>query len=233
MKTVISKLMEKIRGVFSVILDKIKSIIKWDDICRFSVDAFEQFQHSDIYVRVHTSYLHLGEKEKKLANAGLAIAGIIFLIMMVYPFVSHLGTKAESIEKAGRVLEDMKHVGRTFQESKSAVSALKRKFKSDPNFKAAPFVEKIASEVGIKKIDSFNAKAPQKKDFLVIKKYVVKLSKIHLRNVVDFIYKIENSRVPFFVTSLKLSRLFSNIKYFNLDLVISYKEFKEAGKNEK
>jgi len=233
MKDLYSKGKDELTGIFQKANERARELIFPEKMVLFITDKIELIKDSDIYNRINAVYSNLGGNERKVVKWALAGAGAFLLFMLFFAAVSFLGGYKNRIEKAEDVLDKIKEVKRSFRDSETAIRELRRTFRAGTDFKVASFVEEKATESGIRKIDAFDLKGKQKKEFVNVTRYLVRISKVHLRNIVDFLYKVENSGHPIFVNSLKMTRLFSNVKYFNLEMILSHKVFNEEKKNEK
>ena len=235
MRALMEKIKNTLDGFYENTFKGIKDSALVESVTQSFLNILEQIQQSETYEKLQATYQNLDDNGKRLVKwISIGISGLLVLTI-VLAALSYLNEFSSRIDKAKKLIEEIKLVSDSSKDSETAIRSLKRNFRVDDDFKVGSFIEAKASEVGIEKIESFSEKGTQKKEYITVTNYVIKATKVHLRSLVDLIYGIENSGHPLFVNGLKMTRLFSNIKYFNIEMMISHKKFskEEEKENEK
>ena len=163
----------------------------------------------------------LNERERWIVFGGAGAVAALLIVVIISTFMAALGGMERRIVQRRDELRKIAALRGKFIEIDRELSRLEEIIQQGgTNFSINSFLETTAAENGIK-ITSVNEKSAPPNDLYRERQVEVNLKQIYLRNLVDFLYKIENSPRLLRIKSLQVKPNYSNPVYLNVVFTVS------------
>ncbi|MBF0228433.1 MAG: type II secretion system protein M [Desulfamplus sp.] len=156
----------------------------------------------------------LSRREQDVVSVG-SVAVILFILIqfILLPTLDKRQSFINKVNAKKDALKEMVELESRYQEIQSSVMAEKiLVMKRDKSFTLFSFLDRLAQESNVK--DNVSYMKPFKRQSenseVAFSSVKVKLDEVVMRQVVDFIYKIESSNNLVYISSLSLSRTGEN-----------------------
>ena len=163
----------------------------------------------------------LNQRERYIV-LGSALAGAVLLVLIILgSAMGGLGRKERKITMLKDELRRINTIRGNFSEIEREIQRLEGIIRRTGNaFSITTHLESLAQETGVK-ITSLNEKTSPPNDLYKERQVEANLRQIYLRNLIDFLYKIENSRQLLRIKSLQIKPNYSNPLYLNVVFSVS------------
>jgi hypothetical protein len=176
----------------------------------------------------------LSSSERDVRAVRIGIAGLCLLI--IYIVFHALSSGTERLEKQVRQLETeldrVEDLRSEYEGSKKRIAELSSRIKEE-NEPLISVVEQILLDENIDRknfsIKDVNLRAGESEDFYEEKSIDVELKDLSLKDLVDILYKIQNTPSFLKVSNLNISTKFNKSDSMTVKLRVSTFEFRELG----
>lgn len=188
-------------------------------------DLFKRFNFESIY----NTFLGLQPKEQIVA---LIVSGVVLATVIILP-ISLASSKISGLEKdiaTGRdKINDVAREIEDFNKAKTELSSVEGQLKSGFDTSIATTIENIGTQSGVKEnVDSIKERPTVPSEIYDEATVDVRMSKITLSQLVDFLYKIESEKNRILrIKQLQVKPRYDNKKLLDVSFQVS--TFKLSG----
>lgn len=151
--------------------------------------SFERLRFDNLYA----TYLGMSSREQTIALGGVAAALFLIIFLPIMVARSSLHSLEEEIEEGKKGLKQIVRQIDAYNAAKSEVDALEKIFSGGYDSAIATTLETLADRVGIKdRIDALKEKPVAPTDFFEQTAIDVRIKKVTLPELVQYLYEIEN-----------------------------------------
>lgn len=158
-------------------------------LLKFRGLSLDRFKPSNLY----NAYLAMTPREQTLA---LITAIVVFVMVIVLPVTvatNRIGRLENKVEGGKKQLKEIMHAIESYDQKRAQLAQMQQLFASGFDSALSTTIESQADTNGIKdKIDSLKEKAAAPSDIFDEASVDVRLRKITLQQLVDFLYALEN-----------------------------------------
>jgi general secretion pathway protein M len=169
--------------------------------------------------------MKLARREKILVYLTLIlIIGIVGVQFVVFPFIDERDRLKANVGYKSKALTELYALKREYDVVQQKANAAKEKMaKRQQNFSLYSFLEKVASEAGLKshveKMQDNSAKKDKDSPYKVAS-VEMKLKDVTLEQLTPFLYKIEKSRNNLTIGKIVITDQKKNEGYINVSLIV-------------
>lgn len=176
---------------------------------------FERFNIETLY----NTFLGLQPREQLVA---LIVAGILIIFIVVVPISlasGKLSTMERSITSGREQINDVVREIEAYNRERSQLSAIETQLKSGFDTSISTTLENLAAQAGVKEnVESLKEKPLVPSDVFDEASVDVRISKVSLSQLIDFLYKIEGEKTRV----LRIKQLQIKPRYDNKKLLDAY-----------
>ena len=191
----------------------------------FDIEAIKQQIRLD---QLKDYYMRLSDREQYIV---LGVAGALGIFFMVFVFSNTIGAMNKLKRQIKQDRETAQNIGKfqkEYQDLKDQVDRLENMVKKTPeNFSLTSYLEGLAQEFSISP-DSMTPKTAPPNDLYKENRVEVRVMKVTLPNLINYLYRIENSDGVVRVNSLSVKPNFSDPVYLNAVFTVSAFSSKDA-----
>lgn len=183
-----------------------------------------QLRESKFLAPVFLWYDGLPPDQKNIAQTSLIIAGVLFLLLLVYWGHANVGSLREQIEAQNLNLKELSRYEEQFQEQTTALKILEREAKKlGADFSLLSALEQLAqsSQIGRESIESISPKQLPPGEYFIETEATVQLVRVTLRQLVEYFYKIETSPNTLLLKEIRIKPRFDNPQFLNVTFKVS------------
>jgi general secretion pathway protein M len=169
-----------------------------------------------------TYYARLSERERYIV-LGSGAAGLLFVMLIIYSaFAATTASINSRIEKSRTFLKKMEDLRTSYVQTERQVRQLEQMVRrTAPDFQLASHLEKLAQRNSVA-IESLKERpSPPSNDLYKETQVSVSVKQITLRNLINFLFDIENSNELLRITSLQIKPNFQDPTQLNTNFVVS------------
>jgi hypothetical protein len=173
--------------------------------------------------RAHAIYDRMDARQRLIALGSGIGASLLIFALIAFVAIGHLQSLEKRSTEGHKLLTLVQETSQEFRENERKLSQMGRERMDDGTFSLQGFLERWALESGIPKeaVDSMNSKDLPPKDTYQETEVQVKLKKINLRHLTNYLYKIENSRFPLRVKFLGTKTRFDDTNTLDVTFTVS------------
>ncbi len=186
---------------------------------------FERFNFETLY----NTFLGLQPREQLIS---LVVAGVLLILIVIVPISLASGrlSKMESSISSGReqINDVVREIGE-YNKARSQLNAIESQLKSGLDTSISTTLENLASQAGMKEnVDSLKEKPLVPSDIFDEASVDVRISRVTLPQLVDFLYKVEGEKTRVLrIKQLQLKPRYDNKKLLDASFQVS--TFKLSG----
>jgi hypothetical protein len=179
-------------------------------------------------------FSRLTSSERDVRAVRIGIAGLCLLIayMVFHAFWSGTERLEKQVSQLETELERIENLRSEYEGSKKRIAELSIKLKKE-NEPLISVVEQILLDENIERknfsIKDVNLRTAESGDFFEEKSIDVELKDLSLKDLVDILYKLQNTPSFLKVSNLNISTKFNKLDSMTVKLRVSTFEFKEIG----
>ncbi len=151
--------------------------------------SLERLKFSNLY----SAYLGMSPREQTMALIGAAVALILVFVLPVTVASGRIGKLEREVQQGKGHLRDIIRAIDSYNRKKATLSQMQKSLAGGFDSSISTTLESMAEQSGIKeKIDSLKEKPTSPSDLFDIASVDVRLRRVSLEQLVDFLYRIEN-----------------------------------------
>jgi len=151
--------------------------------------SLERLKFSNLY----SAYLGMSPREQTMALIGTAVALILVFVLPVTVASGRIGKLEREVQQGKGHLRDIIRAIDSYNRKKATLSQMQKSLAGGFDSSISTTLESMAEQSGIKeKIDSLKEKPTSPSDLFDIASVDVRLRRVSLEQLVDFLYRIEN-----------------------------------------
>lgn len=166
-------------------------------------------------------YSRLSDREQMIFLL-TCMGGGVFLLCLIYTILAASNASlASNITNHRKNMQTIADLGAKYTVLSQKNDEIDRMISQlPPNFQLATELESLASQNQIK-IDSIKDRPGKPHEFYVESQAVVALEQVQIRQLIDFLFAIENSGKPMRVSTLQIKPNFKDAKLLNVIFTVS------------
>lgn len=151
--------------------------------------------------------IQMSKREKiYAAGGGLFLIVVVGWLALIRPYYNGIDKAQKSIESGRQDLRTMIDLYKGYAELQSQVQELENKIQKDQDFSILSSLEQLASDAGVSDlIDKMEERKPPENNFYKEESVEVSLKRVPLKELIDYMYKIESSANLLLVRKMSLS----------------------------
>ena len=168
-------------------------------------------------------YKNLSQKEKQTVKRGaIALSLTILIFVIILPLKDERDSYRKRMEKSQKTLELMATMAAKYKNLKSEMSELQKNSRNDKgNFTLFSFLDKAASETGVKGNIKSMKPSVQNRDNYKESTVLVELEDVSLKPLVEYIHSIESSPHSLKMKKVDFKPRYSNPNQISVTMIIS------------
>ncbi len=179
---------------------------------------------------LYNAYFGMGPREQTFALVGAAVVVILVVVLPIYIASSRIGKLERELDQGKSQFRDVMRAIDEYNGRQAELSGLQQSLAGGYDASISTTIESIAEKNDMKdQIDSLKAKATAPSDLFEESAVDVRLRRVELKSLVDFLYAIENDPDKMLrIKSLNIKPRFDNKKQMDVSLTISTYRFLEG-----
>ncbi len=175
------------------------------------------------FQNLYNTYLGLTPREQTISLIGAAVVILLVIFLPVSVASNRISNLEKSIEQANSRLKDITFEISQLNESKSKLAQEEAKLAGGFDASISTTLENLASKSGIsERIDSLKEKAVSPSDLFDEASVDVRLKKVTLPELIDYLYAIEHNTDKLLrLKRLEIKPRYDNPKEFNVSFQVS------------
>ena len=166
-------------------------------------------------------YLRLSEREQMIFLIS-CLGGGIFLFFLIYSILlASNASIASKISNSQKNMQTVADLGAKYNTLNQKIADIERVIsQTPPNFRLATELEGLASQNQIK-IESIKDRPGKPHEFYVESQALVSLEQVQIRQLIDFLFAIENSGKSMQISTLQIKPNIKDAKLLNVNFIVS------------
>ena len=166
-------------------------------------------------------YLRLSEREQYIVLGTSAVVGLLIVIILLNSTIGTVSRMRKRLANEREVLSKISEYQSSYNDAKQQVERLESLVnQTQPSFSLTSHLENIASRYGIKP-DSMKPKPAPPNELYNEIQVEVRLQKVTLPDLTDYLYKIENSQGVIRLNSINIKPNYTDPAYLNVTFSVS------------
>ncbi len=196
---------------------------RWFELLKEKLNP-SQLRQSKLFAPLFLWYDGLPPDQKNIAHTASIIAGVLFLLFLVYWGHVKVEGLREQIEAQNLNLKELSRYEEQFHEQTMALKILEREAKKlGADFSLLSALEQLAqsSQIGRESIESISPKQLPPGEYFIETEATVQLVRVTLRQLVEYFYKIETSPNTLLLKEVRVKPRFDNPQFLNVIFKVS------------
>ncbi len=179
---------------------------------------------------VYNVYFGMSPREQTFALIGAAIVIVLVVVLPVFVASSRIGRLEKDLDQGRRQFRDVVRAIDSYNETRTELARLQQTLAGGFDSSISTTIESIAEKNNMKdQIDSLKAKATAPSDLFEESAVDVRLRKVELKPLIDFLYAIENDPDKMLrIKTLNLKPRYDNKKQLDVTFTVSTYRFLEG-----
>jgi hypothetical protein len=171
--------------------------------------------------KVSDYYTRLSDREQMMFVL-LSFGGGVVVLILIYSLVGASNLALSSTIKNNRKsLQNVAELSAKYRTLSQGIDDIERMISQlPPNFQLGTELEMLAQSNQVK-IESIKNRPGSPHEFYVENQALVTLEQVQLRQLIDFLFSIENSGKPMRVSTLQIKPNFKDSKLLNVNFIVS------------
>jgi Sec-independent protein translocase protein TatA len=180
--------------------------------------------------KLYNIYFGMSPREQTFALIGAAIVLVLVVVLPVVVASSRISRLENDMAQGKRQFRDVIRAIESFNERKAELSKLQQTLAGGFDSSLSTTIESIAEKNNMKdQIDSLKAKSASPSDLFEESSVDVRLKRVELKPLIDFLYAIENDPEKMLrVKTLSIKPRFDEKKQLDITLTVSTYRFLEG-----
>lgn len=151
--------------------------------------SFDRFRISNLY----SAYFGMSPREQTIALVGAGVAIILVIVLPIAVASSRIGKLEREVADGRRQFKEVVRAIEAYNRKRSQLAGLQQQLAGGYDQQISTTLESIAEQNGIKdQIDSLKEKAAAPSDLFEEASVDVRLKRVSLQQLIDFLYAIEH-----------------------------------------
>jgi Sec-independent protein translocase protein TatA len=179
---------------------------------------------------IYNAYFGMGPREQTFALVGAAIVIVLLVVLPIFVASSRISRLEKDLAQGKMQFRDVMRAIDSYNESKAELAGLQQTIAGGFDSSISTTIESIAEKNGMKdQIDSLKAKATSPSDIFEESAVDVRMRKVELKQLIDFLYAIENDPEKMLrIKTLNMKPRFDSKKQMDVNFTVSTYKFIEG-----
>lgn len=179
---------------------------------------------------LYNAYFGMGPREQTFALVGAAVILVLVIVLPIVVATSKISRLERDLNQGNRQFRDVMRAIDSYNGKKAELTGLQQSLSGGYDSSLSTTIESIAEKNGMKdQIDSLKAKATAPSDLIEESAVDVRLRRVELKPLIDFLYAIENDPDKMLrIKALNVKPRFDNKKQLDVSLTVSTYRFLEG-----
>jgi type II secretory pathway component PulM len=183
----------------------------------FNLETLKQFRIDLIKDYI----LRLSDRERLIVLGSAAAVSLLLVIIILSTAIGSLSSLRKKIDANREILARIEILKKEYEDSKRQIEKLEETINRTPaSFSLASHLESLAQTYGIQP-DSMNPKTAPANDLYIENQVEVRIPKVTLPALTDYLYKIENSQGFVRVNALNIKPNYADTSYLSAVFTVS------------
>ncbi len=179
---------------------------------------------------LYNQFLGLDSQQRTLAMVGI---GIVLLLLIIIPITcasSKLSEKEKKILNHSKNMDELVSKLQEYQKIESKMKQMESQWTARSKISLSTTLESLSAQSGLdKNIDTIKEQPPSAGDILEEHSADVRLSRVALSQIIDYLYKVESfQQGALKVSKLQLKPRYDNRQLFDVSFTVSTYAIKEG-----
>lgn len=173
-------------------------------------------------------YTRLSDREQMIFVLSCFGGGIVLLVL-IYSLVGASNMSlASDIKNNRKSMQTVADLGAKYRALSQSIDDVERMINQlPPNFQLGTELETLAQANQVK-IESIKNRPGSPHEFYVENQALVTLEQVQIRQLIDFLFAIENSGKPMRISTLQVKPNFKDAKMLNVNFIVSIFQLKQG-----
>lgn len=179
---------------------------------------------------VYNVYFGMSPREQTFALIGAAVVIVLVVVLPVFVASSRISRLEKDLDQGRRQFRDVVRAIDSYNETRTELARLQQTLAGGFDSSISTTIESIAEKNNMKdQIDSLKAKATAPSDLFEESAVDVRLRRVELKPLIDFLYAIENDPDKMLrIKTLNLKPRYDNKKQLDVTFTVSTYRFLEG-----
>lgn len=179
---------------------------------------------------IYNAYFGMGPREQTFALVGAAVVLVLVVVLPIYIASSRIGKLERELDQGKSQFRDVIRAIDAYNGRQAELAGLQQTLAGGYDASISTTIESIAEKNGMKdQIDSLKAKATAPSDLFEESAVDVRIRKVELKSLIDFLYAIENDPEKMLrIKTLNMKPRFDSKNLMDVSLTISTYRFLEG-----
>ncbi len=179
---------------------------------------------------IYNAYFGMSPREQTFALVGAAVVLILVVVLPVVVASSRINRLEEDVAQGKRQFRDVMRAIESYNGRRTELSRLQQVLAGGYDSSLSTTIESLAERNDMKdQIDSLKAKATAPSDLFEESAVDVRLRRVELKSLIDFLYAIESDpEKTLRIKALNIKPRYDNKKQLNVSLTVSTYRFLEG-----
>lgn len=180
--------------------------------------------------RIYNAYFGMSPREQTFALVGAIVVVVLVVVLPVFVASSRISRLEKDLAQGRRQFRDVMRTIDAYNGHRAELAGLQQMLAGGYDSSISTTIESIAEKNGLKdQIDSLKAKATAPSDLFEESAVDVRLKRVELKPLIDFLYAIENDPEKMLrIKTLNLKPRFDSKKLMDVSFTVSTYRFLEG-----
>lgn len=180
--------------------------------------------------RIYNAYFGMSPREQTFALVGAIVVVVLVVVLPVFVASSRISRLERDLAQGRRQFRDVMRTIDAYNGRRAELAGLQQMLAGGYDSSISTTIESIAEKNGLKdQIDSLKAKATAPSDLFEESAVDVRLKRVELKPLVDFLYAIENDPEKMLrIKTLNMKPRFDSKKLIDVSFTVSTYRFLEG-----
>ena len=179
---------------------------------------------------IYNAYFGMTPREQTFALVGAAVVIVLVVVLPVFVASSRISRLEKDLAQGRKQFRDVMRAIDSYNETKAELARLQQTLAGGYDSSISTTIESIAEQNGMKdQIDSLKAKAAPPSDLFEESSVDVRMRRVDLKPLIDFLYAIENDPEKMLrIKTLNVKPRYDNKKQMDVTFTVSTYRFLEG-----
>jgi len=180
--------------------------------------------------RIYNAYFGMSPREQTFALVGAIVVIVLVVVLPVFVASNRISRLEKDLEQGRRQFRDVMRTIDSYNGRRAELAGLQQMLAGGYDSSISTTIESIAEKNGLKEqIDSLKAKATAPSDLFEESAVDVRLKRVELKPLIDFLYAIENDPEKMLrIKTLNIKPRFDSKKLMDVSFTVSTYRFLEG-----
>ncbi len=179
---------------------------------------------------LYNQFLGLDQQQRTISIIGIAVVLLLLIIVPVTCASSKLSQKEKKILNHSKNMNDLVSELAEYQKAQNKMKQIEAQWASRAKISLSTTLESLSAQSGLdKNIDNIKEQAPSAGDILVENSADVRLSRVGLSQLMDYLYKVESfQQGALRISKLQMRPRYDNRQLFDVSFTVTSYALKEG-----